>query len=128
MLDNRTYEVSRRNKQNIPQEKVTTHTSAVTNADDEVSPASPVKSIITVETSHPTVTSPPPAPDDMNEPSTSPVAPNQPPASQNQPENAEHQSKNIVSKSPGLGSDTPDVTRSGRVVKKVVRYNCEQFV
>ena len=52
------------------------------------------------------------APDNINEPSTSPVAPSETPA-QNQPENVKHKSKNIVSKSPGLISDTPYVTRSG---------------
>ena len=128
VLDNRTYEVSRKVKTYRRNRWLLRTTSPVTNADDEVSPATPVKSNVTVEPSHPTVASPPPAPNSVNEPSPSPVAPTQPPASQNQPENAEHQSKNIVSKSPGLSSDTPCVTRSGRVVKKVVKYNCEQFV
>ena len=127
VLDNRTYEVSRKGKTYRRNRRLLRTTSAVTNADDEVSTSSPVKTNVTVECSHPTVTSPPPA-SDVNEPSTSPVAPSQPPASQNQPDIAEHQSKNIVSKSPGLSSDTPYVTRSGRVVKEVVRYNCEQFV
>ena len=128
VLDNRTYEVSHKGKTYRRNRRLLRTTSAVTNADDEVSPATPVKSNVTVEPSHPTVTSPPPPPDDVNEPSTSPVALSQPHVSPNQPENVEHQSKNIVSKSPGLSSDTPYVTRSGRVVKKVVKYNCEQFV
>ena len=127
VLDNRTYEVSRKGKTYRRNRRLLRTTSAVTNADAEVSPASSVKTNVTVEPSHPTVTSPPPA-SDVNEPSTSPAAPSQPPASQNQPENTEHQSKNIVSKSLGLSSDTPYVTHSGRVVKKVVKYNCEQFV
>ena len=127
VLDNRSYEVSCQGKTYRRNRKLLCTTSAVTNA-DEVSSASPVKSNVTVEHCHPTVMSPPPAPDSVNEPSTSPAAPSQPPASQNQPENVEHQSKNIVSKSPGLSSNTPYVTRSGHVVKKVVKYNCEQFV
>ena len=85
VLDNRTYEVSRKGKTYRRNRTLLRTTSAVTNADDEVSTSSPVKTNVTVECSHPTVTSPPPA-SDVNEPSTSPVAPSQPPASQNQPD------------------------------------------
>ena len=55
VLDNRTYEVSRKGKTYRRNRRLLRTTLAVTNADDEVSPVTPVKSNVTVKPSHPTV-------------------------------------------------------------------------